>query len=71
MRFIGIGSELIVPILVGVYLGYRLDAWLGTGPWGLVGLSILGMVTGFVQFLRSVLPPAGQGSRGPDGRGEG
>lgn len=68
MRFVGVGVELIVPILVGLYLGYRLDDWLEIGPFGLVGGAVLGIVTGFVQFFRSVLPPRGRGGDpGQDG----
>ena len=65
MRFVGVGFELIVPILVGLYLGHRLDGWLEIEPWGLVGGAVLGMLTGFVQFFRSVLPPRRRGG-GPD-----
>ena len=61
MRFVGVGVELIVPILVGMYVGHRLDGWLEIEPWGLVGGAVLGILTGFVQFFRSVLPPRPRG----------
>lgn len=70
LRFAGIGAELVGPILVAVYIGYRLDAWLGTGPWLLVAFAVLGIVTGFVQFFRSVLPPRDRGD-GSGGAGAG
>ena len=68
MRFVGVGVELIVPILVGMYIGHRLDGWLEIAPWGLVGGAVLGILTGFVQFFRSVLPPRERGGgQGQDG----
>lgn len=32
-----------VPIAVGAWLGAKLDAAVGTSPWGLLGLIFLGM----------------------------
>ena len=58
-RFLGVGVELIAPILVGLWLGWKADAWLGTGPWLLLGGTVLGMAAGFVSFYRRVLPPRG------------
>ena len=68
MRFVGVGFELIVPILLGMYLGHLLERWLEIEPWGLVGGALLGILTGFVQFFRSVLPPRDRGGgHGQDG----
>jgi ATP synthase protein I len=40
--------------VVGVLGGYLLDRWLGTTPWLLVGLSVVGIVVGFYGFLRDM-----------------
>jgi F0F1-type ATP synthase assembly protein I len=32
-----------VPIVIGAWLGQKLDDSAGTGPWGLLGLTFLGM----------------------------
>lgn len=40
--------------VVGVLGGYWLDKWLGTGPWLLVGLSLLGICVGFYGFLKEM-----------------
>jgi ATP synthase protein I len=58
-RFVGVGVELIVPLLVGVWIGWRLDRWLGTSPWLVLCGTALGMTAGFLAFFRSVLPPRG------------
>jgi ATP synthase protein I len=67
LRFVGVGFELVVPLLVGVYGGYKLDGWLGTEPWLLIVGSVLGMAAGFLNFFRAVLPRKG----GRTGEGNG
>lgn len=66
LRFVGLGFELVVPLLAGVLLGHWLDGRFGTRPWMLLAGTVLGMAAGFVNFLRSVLP--GSQARGKDGR---
>ena len=58
-RFVGVGFELVVPLLAGLWIGSRLDRWLGTSPWLLLLGTLLGMAAGFLAFFRSVLPPRG------------
>ena len=38
----------------GVVGGLLLDRWLGTKPWLLVGLSVLGICVGFYGFLHEM-----------------
>lgn len=38
---------------VGTVMGYLLDQWLNSSPWGLVGGLILGFVTGVKLMLES------------------
>ena len=54
--YMGLGIELVAPILLGVFVGRWLDGRWGTKPWLLVVGSVLGLVLGFYSFLRSVLP---------------
>ena len=39
---------------VGVIGGYFLDKWLGTGPWGLIVLSFLGICGGFYGLVTTL-----------------
>ena len=41
---------LIGAILVFGGLGYAIDAWAGTSPWGLLAGLALGLVVGFYQL---------------------
>jgi len=57
---------LIAPMLAFGALGWWLDGRFGTKPWLLLAGLILGMIGGFVNFFRLVLPPR-NGAGGPDG----
>jgi F0F1-type ATP synthase assembly protein I len=61
--FVGLGFEIAVPIVICTYLGYKADAWLGSGPWLLVVGALLGMSVAFYNLFRRV-SDAGQDSRG-------
>jgi ATP synthase protein I len=49
-----LSSEFISAILVGAMLGYLLDRFAGTGPWGLIILLLLGFLAGILNVLRSI-----------------
>ena len=65
MQFVGLGFELVVPILAGVFLGMWLDGRFGWTPWGVVTGAVLGIAAGFLNFFRAVLPRNGGGGRNP------
>jgi ATP synthase protein I len=48
-----LSSEFIAAIVVGGILGYVLDRYAGTGPWGLIVLLLLGFCAGVLNVLRS------------------
>lgn len=52
----GLGAELVAPILLGAFVGVFLDRRFGYTPWLTVGGSILGVISGMYAFLRRVLP---------------
>src|SRR5688572_10406100 len=47
-----IGVEFVVAIALA--LGWALDRWLGTGPWGMIILFFLGVGAGMVNVYRAV-----------------
>ena len=61
-----VGIEFISGILVGLILGYALDQGLGTQPWGLVIMVLVGASAGLLNIFRllglwcpsSTKPPA-------------
>ncbi|PDT31321.1 F0F1 ATP synthase assembly protein [Rhizobium sp. L9] len=48
-----LSSEFISAIVVGAVLGYLLDRFVGTAPWGLIVLLLLGFCAGVLNVLRS------------------
>lgn len=56
-RFVGLGFELVFPMILGSFLGHWLDRKLGSTPWFLLAGVLLGMAAGFLVFFRTVLPP--------------
>jgi ATP synthase protein I len=52
-RGLRLGSEFVAAILVGAGLGYFIDMFLPTRPWGLVVLLLLGFAAGVLNVVRA------------------
>ncbi len=46
--------EIAATTVVGAALGWWLDRWLGTAPWGFLLLLLLGVAAGFWNLLKAV-----------------
>ena len=57
-----IGIELVVAVVVATGIGWAIDRWLGTRPWGMIVLFFLGVAAGMLNVYRAVT-----GIRGPVG----
>jgi ATP synthase protein I len=61
-----IGIELVVAIAVATALGWAIDQWLGTRPWGMIVLFFLGVAAGMLNVYRAITGISGAvGYRGP------
>jgi ATP synthase protein I len=49
-----VGAELLSGVLVGAGIGYFLDKTLGTKPWFLVSLLLIGACAGFLNVYRFI-----------------
>ena len=49
-----LGLVLPSSIAVGLFFGYLLDRWLGTGPWLLFSFTVLGIVSGLLSLFRAL-----------------
>jgi ATP synthase protein I len=49
-----IGIELVVAVAVASGLGWAIDHWLGTRPWGMIVLFFLGVAAGMLNVYRAV-----------------
>jgi len=47
-----VGTELVAATMVGVFLGYLLDRFLGTKPWLMVAGVVVGAIAGFLNVYR-------------------
>ncbi len=48
-----LSSELVAGVAVGAGLGWLIDRWLGTAPWGLIVFLLLGFAAGVLNVMRS------------------
>jgi ATP synthase protein I len=63
-----LSSEFIAGIAVGAGIGWAIDHYAGTSPWGLIVFLLLGFCAGVLNVLRSAGLVAGFGqSRRKDG----
>ena len=60
-RAFRMSTEFVAGILAGGGLGWVLDRWLGTSPWGLIVFLMLGFAAGTFNVVRA----AGAGQAGP------
>mgnify|MGYP002656964273 FL=1 len=51
----GAGLTMLASIALGVWAGLKADEWLGTDPWGLILLSVLGAVGGLWSAITQIL----------------
>ncbi len=49
-----IGIEFVVAVVVATGLGWAVDQWLGTRPWGMIVLFFLGVAAGMLNVYRAV-----------------
>jgi ATP synthase protein I len=49
-----IGIEFVVAVVVATGLGWAIDRWLGTRPWGTIVLFFLGVGAGMLSVYRAV-----------------
>lgn len=64
MSLLGVGLEMVVPIVLFIYAGHRLDVWLDREPWFMLGGALIGIALGFYNLIRTLTPPGD----GPNGR---
>ena len=48
-----LSAEFVAGILVGAAVGWLIDRWLGTSPWGMIVLLLLGFAAGVLNMMRA------------------
>jgi ATP synthase protein I len=58
--------EASLSVIAGAGIGYLLDRWLGSAPWGMVGFVVLGTAAAFRRLLllakAADKPPSSRGN---------
>lgn len=50
-----LGLVLPSSIIIGLAIGYYMDKWLGTNPWLLLVFTLLGVASGLISLIRSII----------------
>jgi ATP synthase protein I len=48
-----LSTELVAGVLVGAAVGWLIDRWLGTSPWGMIVFVLLGFAAGVLNVMRA------------------
>ena len=59
-----LSTELVAGVLVGAFIGWALDTWLGISPWGMIVFLLLGFAAGVINVIRAAGISTGP-SQGP------
>lgn len=49
--------RMVGPVILGLAIGTYLDRLLSSSPWWMLGLTLLGIVTGFWSIIKQVYYP--------------
>jgi ATP synthase protein I len=67
-----LSGEFIAGVAVGAALGWAIDRWAGTSPWGMIVFLLLGFGAGILNVLRAagLVADFGRNGKRPSGRDE-
>ena len=58
-----LSTELVAGVLVGAFIGWALDKWLGISPWGMIVFLLLGFAAGVINVMRAAGVSSGSGQQ--------
>jgi F0F1-type ATP synthase assembly protein I len=54
-RYASIGFEVVVPVVLFMFVGFKVDEWLESSPWMLVGGGFLGIAVGMYNLFKRLI----------------
>jgi ATP synthase protein I len=54
-KYVGLGTQLAVTVILFVGIGWWLDQRYGWSPWGTLSLGMLGLAAGLYHFVKDAL----------------
>jgi len=69
-RGMRLASEFVAGILVGAAIGWGVDTWVGTSPWGLIVFVLFGFAAGALNAMRAAGTSVPKPPAGGDGKDE-
>jgi ATP synthase protein I len=61
-----VGGEFVAAVALGGFIGWQIDAWLGTKPAFLIGFFFLGAIAGVWNVIRATSAMSRQAATGQD-----
>ena len=61
-----LSATLLVAVGIGALMGWLIDSWLGTAPFGLVVFFLLGFASGIAQIMRMAMAMQNMGGANDD-----
>jgi|GEM_PF-3102489 len=55
--YMGLGFQMAITLLIGLIIGYYIDEWLHTKPFGLIISLLLFSTIAMISFIRTVIKP--------------
>ncbi len=49
-----VGTHILGGIIAGMIIGYIIDRFIGTSPWGMLIFLIIGIIAGFLNAYREM-----------------
>ena len=62
-RYMGLGFEVVAPVVLFMFAGYLLDRWIGSEPWFFLVGALLGIAAGMYNLFRRFRPPGEGGAK--------